>query len=365
MQIRYQRQVQLPGWGEAAQARLKSSSVLVVGAGGLGVPVLQYLAAAGVGHIGIADGDVVELSNIHRQPLYDPDDTGRNKATVAAEKLFLLNGEVQTTVYSYHLTATNAGDIIRHYDLIIDASDNFPTRYLLNDACVLLDKPWIYGAVSAMEGQLAVLNFHSGPTYRCLFPTPPEPGAVPDCETSGILGTIPGTIGMLMATEALKILAGLPVVMQGTLLHWQATEQRFDKWTFRRDAEYKKHVPATLDALRQTDYPAFCGIRDETSVSADDLVVQDRTYLFLDVRNTDELPEPWFDHLRWSLDEIRSGINQPELQGDVLVYCQTGSRTPEAIRLLKQRYPDIHFVSLQGGIKAWQLAEMNKRYGRT
>ena len=207
------------------------------------------------------------------------------------------------------------------------------------------------------------VEFHNGPTYRCLFPTPPEPGAVPDCGDQRHSGHYPRHhrhAGWLQAPEDPGTTSG----DAGTLLHWQATEQRFSSGPSRQDAEYKSMCwQPWMHCVRQT-YPAFCGIRMRPQFPP--MIWSYKTGpIFLDVRNTDELPEPWFDHLRWSLDEIRSGINQPELQGDVLVYCQTGSRTPEAIRLLKQRYPIYILFLCREASKAWQLAEMNKRYGRT
>lgn len=362
--LRYERQVTLPEWGAEGQEKMRTAKVLVVGAGGLGVPVIQYLAAAGVGHFGIVDGDVVDLSNIHRQPLYDADDCGRNKATVAAEKVFQLNSDVTTIVYTFQLQADNAADLMAPYDIIIDASDNFPTRYCINDAAVLLNKPVVYGAVSAMEGQLSVLNYQEGPTYRCLFPTPPPPGGAWDCATTGIMGTIPGTIGMLMATEALKIITGIGYPLRRQLLTWRASMQEFIKFEFDRNADYLNLVPENLEALSRMDYPAFCGVLSSTTIAPETWLSSPSDYsAVIDVREENELPPAMEGALRLPLSRLQQRPDLPVLDGRVLVYCQTGNRTPEAIRILQQQFPAVHFVTLEGGIKAWQLFEMNRKYG--
>ncbi len=363
---RYDRQIALPEWGNPGQEKVAAAKVLIVGAGGLGVPVLQYLAAAGVGHLGIIDEDVVDISNIHRQPLYDADDCGRNKATVAAEKIFQLNPEVQTTVFPFHLQAGNVANTISTYDIIVDASDNFPTRYCINDAAVLLNKPIVYGAVSAMEGQLSVLNYQEGPTYRCLFPTPPSPGSVPDCESTGIMGTIPGTIGMLMATEVLKMITGVGYPLRRQLLTWRAYMQNFFTFEFDRNANYRKLVPEDVEALSKMDYPAFCGIQTKDVVTPEIWHnTQSAFRACIDVREENEMPPSWENAIRLPLSSLQKKWDMPALNGQVLVYCQTGNRTQEAIRILQKKYPDVQFVTLHGGIKAWQLFEMNRMYGRT
>ncbi|PDH28412.1 MAG: thiamine biosynthesis protein ThiF, partial [Puniceicoccaceae bacterium MED-G30] len=205
--LRYQRHLSLPGFGPDAQSKLKQSGVLVIGAGGLGCPVLLYLAAAGVGRIGIIDGDTVDLSNLQRQVLYTADDIGRSKAAVAAEKLREQNPNVDCIAYEERLSVDNAMERITAYDLVIDGSDNFPTRYLVNDACVLAGKPLVHGAIQTFSGQVSVFNFQGGPTYRCLFPEPPNPEDAPSCAEVGVVGVLPGLVGLYQATEALKLLA--------------------------------------------------------------------------------------------------------------------------------------------------------------
>jgi molybdopterin/thiamine biosynthesis adenylyltransferase/rhodanese-related sulfurtransferase len=366
MQHRYDRQIALPEWGESGQERIHQSKVLIVGAGGLGVPVLQYLAGAGVGTIGISDGDSIDISNLHRQPLYDADDINRNKAQVAAEKIFLLNKQVSTIVYPFALKNANALAIIHEYNVIVDATDNFPARYMLNDACVLLNKPLVYGAVSSWEGQVAVFNWKGGATYRCLFPQPPLPGAIPDCNTNGILGTIPGTIGMLMATEVIKMMIGAGEILSGTLLHWQALQQQFHSFHVDRQKQEAHTMPGNAEQFVNWNYPTFCGIKQTEVMTPEHLdeVLSTNTYQLLDVREIDEKPAPISGAIRWPLSAISIQQNKPSLEKNIVVYCQTGNRSKEAIPLLEKYYPELHFFHLEGGIKAWQLFKMNQQYGR-
>ncbi len=262
---RYHRQMILPGVGPEGQARLKSARVAVVGAGGLGVPVLQYLAAAGVGRLGVVEMDRVEISNLHRQVLYTAEDLGRPKALVAQERLKALNPLVEVVAYPVRLTSENALEILKDYDLLIDASDNFPTRYLVNDAAVLLGKPLVYGAIYQFEGQVAV--FHAptregvlGPCYRCLFPKPPPPGQVPSCAEAGVFGVLPAVVGSLMAQEALKLLLGLGESLAGYLLLYDALTVSFRKLRVKRNPA----CPVCGDHPTQKeliDYEAFCGVK--------------------------------------------------------------------------------------------------------
>jgi adenylyltransferase/sulfurtransferase len=261
---RYHRQMILPGVGPEGQERLKRASVVVVGAGGLGVPVLQYLVAAGVGRVGIVEMDRVELSNLHRQVLYTTQDVGQPKALVAKERLSALNPLVEIEAYPVRLTSENALEILKGYDLVVDASDNFPTRYLVNDACVLLNKPLVFGAIYQFDGQVAVFHHPTaegemGPCYRCLFPKPPAPGSVPSCAEAGVFGVLPGTVGALMAAEALKVLLGLGRPLAGHLLLYEALEASFRKLQVRRNPA----CPVCGDQPTQReliDYEAFCGL---------------------------------------------------------------------------------------------------------
>ncbi|MCX7600608.1 MAG: molybdopterin-synthase adenylyltransferase MoeB [Meiothermus sp.] len=256
---RYARHIVLPGVGGAGQARLKQSSVLVVGAGGLGSPVLMYLAAAGVGRLGIVEMDVVSLSNLQRQVLFDTEALGQPKANVAKVRLNSLNPHVQVETHTLKLDSHNALSILGLYDLVIDCSDNLPTRYLINDACVLLDKPLVYGAIHQFEGQLSVFHYRDGPCYRCLYPQPPKPGTVTNCSEVGVFGVLPGVIGSLMAAEALKILLRQGETLSGKLLVYDGLQAHF------RSIQSPRRVdcPVCGDHPSVTtlqDYELFCGI---------------------------------------------------------------------------------------------------------
>ena len=256
---RYARHMILPEVGPEGQARLKAASVLVVGAGGLGSPLLMYLAAAGVGRIGIVEDDVVDLSNLQRQVLYTTPDVGRPKAEVAAERLARLNPHVTVEVHPQRLTSENALALFADYDLVVDASDNFPTRYLVSDAAVFADKPLVYGAIHRFEGQVAVFHHQGGPCYRCLFPKPPKPGSVPSCAQAGVFGVLPGVIGSLMATEVLKLLLGIGRPLSGRLLLYDGLEAEFRELKAERDP----NCPVCGDHPTQKgliDYEAFCNV---------------------------------------------------------------------------------------------------------
>ncbi len=256
---RYARHIVLPGVGGAGKARLRQSAVLVVGAGGLGAPALLYLAAAGVGRLGVVEMDRVELSNLQRQVLFDTSVLGQFKAEVARARLQSLNPHVQVEVYNHRLEAANALEILRPYDLVLDCSDNFPTRYLVNDACVLLGKPLVYGAIHQFEGQLSLFHYQGGPCYRCLYPTPPAPGSVPSCAEAGVFGVLPGVVGSLMATEALKVLLGLGETLSGRLLLYDGLLAQFRSLRFRRRSDCPvcgEHPSVTT----LQDYEEGCGI---------------------------------------------------------------------------------------------------------
>lgn len=216
--MRYNKQIALPEVGEAGQQKLAEAKVLVIGAGGLGCPALQYLVAAGIGTIGIVDGDVVNETNLHRQVLYTKSDVGKPKVKVAAERLYQLNPEVKINTYSEFLTAKNAMDIVANYELIVDATDNFAARYRINDICVKLDKPFVYGAIHRFEGQISVFNYKGGPTYRCLFPDKPAENQIPNCNETGVLGVLPGIVGTYQTTEVLKMILGVGEVLSGKLM---------------------------------------------------------------------------------------------------------------------------------------------------
>src|SRR5882724_10614767 len=262
---RYARHLILPEVGEAGQEKLKAGSVLVVGAGGLGSPVGLYLAAAGVGRIGIVDFDEVDASNLHRQVLYGTSDVGRPKLEAARARLHDLNSEIAIDTHSAALTSENALEILANYDVVVDGTDNFPTRYLVNDACVLLGKPNVYGSIFRFDGQASVFDARSGPCYRCLYPEPPPPHLVPSCAEGGVLGVLPGVIGTIQATEAIKLLAGIGETLLGHLLLFDALRMEFRKLKLR--AQHDKHAPVT----KLIDYDAFCNPTNVDEVTVAEL----------------------------------------------------------------------------------------------
>ena len=361
---RYQRQVLLKDFGITGQQKLFQSKVLVIGAGGLGCPILQYLAAAGVGTLGIVDHDVVELSNLHRQILYTVADKGKSKASCAAEKLRLFNPDITIVPYPVQLSNGNAAAIIGEYDMVIDGSDNFPTRYMVNDICVLLNKPLIYGALSAAEGQVAVFNVPDREgvkvNYRDLFPVAPQPGEVLNCSEAGVLGVLPGIIGTMQANEAIKLIAGIgePLINQ-MLIYDMYTCQSY-KIKLSSANSTAKSLPATLEAFQEMDYSWFCGIKaagdDVKEISAEELKAltsdgnYEESYTIIDVRERNEMPlAADFNYIRLPLSELKRDI--PLIARDkVILFCQSGIRSIIAAELLAAAYPAKEYYSLKGGI---------------
>ena len=343
MDGRYSRQEILPGFGEDAQRRLGEARVLVIGAGGLGSAVIPALAGAGVGTIGIIDDDVVELSNLHRQLIHGMADIGVSKARSAARSVAALNPEVRVIEIEERLVAENALPIFADYDLVIDGSDNFPTRYLADDAATLTVIPLVWGAVSQYGGQVALSWAERGPTYRDLFPTPPAPGSVLSCAEGGILPTVCGVIGALMATEALKILSGVGAPSVGRVTSFDALTGAFRELHFERDPEAEP-----VEALM--DYDAFCGLAP--AISPADLAARRDEFTLLDVR------EPWEvalaslpGALHVPMGELENAIDQLDRSKPVVVYCHLGIRSASARALLTSR----GFVAthLDGGLDAW------------
>jgi sulfur-carrier protein adenylyltransferase/sulfurtransferase len=367
---RYSRHLIMPEVGVEGQRRLKAARVLCVGAGGLGSPASLYLAAAGVGTLGLVDFDVVDLSNLQRQILYSTNDVGRRKLTAARERLAGLNPEVRIVTHEMPLKAANALDLFRDYDVIIDGADNFPTRYLVNDACVLLGKPNVYGSIFRFDGQASVFATATGPCYRCLYPEPPPPGLVPSCAEGGVLGVLPGLIGTIQATEAIKILIGAGQSLAGRLLLFDALAMTFRTMKITRDPECVVcGAHPTVTAL--IDYEQFCGITPavtaaaqaslppelETSVEtlADRLARRDPVWI-LDVREPREfeicrIPGSTLiplGELPKRLAEVPSGTGAP----DIVVHCKSGVRSAKAVRLLHEQ-GFTRATNLRGGILAW------------
>ncbi len=362
---RYARHLLIPEVGLLGQRRLKAARVLVVGAGGLGSPALLYLAAAGVGTIGVVDDDVVEASNLQRQVVHGVGDVGRAKTASAADTLAGVNPLVTVVRHDVRLHSGNALELIGGYDLVLDGSDNFATRYLLNDACVLLGKPHVWGSIYRFDGQVSVWWAEHGPCYRCVFPEPPPPGMVPSCAEGGVLGVLCAAIGSVQTTETLKLLTGVGDPLVGRLMVHDALRQSWDTLTVRKDPDCAV-CGSSPTVTRLVDYEVFCGVGPGAApavptVSARELADAlagtrpDRPLTLVDVRGPDEraiasIPGA----VAVPLDELRSGAGVARVPFDhaVVVHCKSGARSAEAVRiLLDAGHPDAR--SLDGGVLAW------------
>lgn len=348
---RYIRQVQVPGFSTGGQQKLKQAKVLVVGAGGLGVPVLQYLAGMGIGTIGIMDGDTISLDNLHRQVLYSEDEVSRPKAEVAASKLSKLNSEIEIKAITDFLSRDNALELIAEYDLVIDTSDNFGTRYLINDACVILNKPFIYGAIHGFEGQVSVFNYQGGPTYRCLFPNPPKANEIPDCNEAGVLGIVPGLIGMQQALQAVKLLTGMGEVLSGQMLILD----------LKTDEQYKiklKANPANkeMKTLQDTYDVPFCA-SSGGPIEVEELFkwyADERPFYLIDVREKKEFE---LEHLQFAhsypLSTLSERLNTLPDHVPLVTICEIGGRSASAAKLIQSTFPDRSVFNVIGGMEAW------------
>ena len=362
----YQRHLILDGFGISAQQTLKSSSVLVVGAGGLGCPALQYLVSAGVGRVGIIDDDVVEMSNLQRQTLYFADDLGKSKAETAAKKLAQHNPNVVIEPHCQRLKQQNITKIFDMYDVVVDGSDNFETRYLVNDACVILNKPLVFGAIFKFSGQLSVFNFKNGPTYRCLFPNPPSAEALPPCEEAGVLGVLPGIIGSMQALEAIKIITGIGEVMSGRVLLFDALGQKFNELKL---SPVKKNQE--IEVIEEMDPLTFCNHSEHSEVPE---IIELSPRDFLEMYNSNphinviDVRESWerdIEHIQPSLhiplgdffDSTVADALPDELSENIVIYCKAGVRSFDACRVLMELgYKKIY--NLEGGMLRWNSESM-------
>jgi len=361
---RYSRHLIMPEVGMDGQKRLKAAKILLIGAGGLGSPLGLYLAAAGVGRIGIVDFDVVDFSNLQRQVLHGTPDVGRPKLHSARDRIQAINPEVHIDLYETKLTSANAIGITEPYDIIIDGTDNFPTRYLVNDACVLLDRPNVYGSIFRFDGQASVFHPPAGPCYRCLYPEPPPPGEVPSCAEGGVLGILPGLIGCIQATEAVKLVLGKGNTLVGRLLQYDALQMTFQEFRIRRNPK----CPLCGDRPTITkliDYDQFCGVRGQEppvaapakgEIGVEELQarLQRGDALFiLDVRNPEE-----FQICRIPgttlipLPELPQRFQELDKSREMVVHCKSGMRSAKAIQFLRQQGFD-NLQNLKGGILAW------------
>jgi adenylyltransferase/sulfurtransferase len=361
---RYARHLTLPEFGEAGQEKLLRSSVLLIGAGGLGSPLAVYLAAAGVGRIGIMDFDVVDVSNLQRQIIHRTQDIGTSKAKSAKRAINDLNPGVQVDIYEEGITSANALEIVARYDVVIDGTDNFPTRYLVNDACVILGKTNIYGSIYRFEGQATVFDAKRGPCYRCLVPEPPPPGEVPSCSEGGVLGVLPGTIAMIQATEAIKVLTGMGEPLIGRLVLFDALNMRFRQVKIQKD-ESCPVCGKNPTITKLIDYHQFCGMGRGEAPTTEQLEISVAEYaemrergeehLLLDVREPFELSICQLDGtVNIPLGQLPARLNEiAEWKGKpVIAICKTGRRSMKALETLK-KHGFGTVLNLKGGIIAW------------
>ncbi len=360
---RYSRHRALPGFEEFHQLRLRNSSVLVVGAGGLGSPVLLYMASSGFGKIGIVDNDVVDASNLQRQVIHSESDLGRKKTESAADSLHLLNGSCRVNVHSTRLSSANAMTIVGEYDIVVDGSDNLPTRYLVNDVCVRLSKPLVYGSVFRFEGQVSVFNYENGPCYRCLFPSPPPPELVPTCETAGVLGVVPGIVGLYQANEAIKIATGLGTSLSGKLEMFDFQSNDHNSFSVTRNPKCPTCGDEATD-MPLMDFEAFCaGSARVPLLSAQELqsmmLADDQTIVMLDVRDQEERRAGHIGGLHIPIQELRQRLSELPANSDgevIVVYCRSGQRSATGARLINEFAQNRPVFSLDGGLVAWKAS---------
>jgi molybdopterin/thiamine biosynthesis adenylyltransferase/rhodanese-related sulfurtransferase len=363
--LRYSRHLLIPEVGLEGQRKLKAASVLVIGTGGLGSPVALYLAAAGVGHIGLVDYDVVDFSNLQRQVIHGTSGLGELKVESARKRMLDINPDIQVDVYNEAFTSENAMRIAQDYDILIDGTDNFPTRYLVNDLCVLTGKANVYGSIFRFDGQVSVFDARYGPCYRCLFPEPPPPGLVPSCAEGGVLGVLPGTIGTLQATEALKLILGIGDPLIGRLMLYNALDMSFDFVNLRKNPNCKV-CGANPEVTGLIDYEAFCGVpghdHDEGAVGGgwdiEPLELQKRMaqgnhLRLVDVREPHELE---ISHIEGAklipLGQLAGRLPELDSAEDIVLFCKSGTRSARALELLLSAgFRKVK--NLKGGINAW------------
>ncbi|MEJ2597696.1 MAG: molybdopterin-synthase adenylyltransferase MoeB [Anaerolineales bacterium] len=366
--LRYSRHLLIPEVGLEGQRKLKAASVLVIGTGGLGSPVALYLAAAGVGHIGLVDYDVVDFSNLQRQVIHGTSSLDELKVESARKRMLDINPDIQVDVYNEPFTSENAMQIAQDYEVLIDGTDNFPTRYLVNDLCVLTGKANVYGSIFRFDGQVSVFDARYGPCYRCLFPEPPPPGLVPSCAEGGVLGVLPGTIGTLQATEALKIILGIGDPLIGKLMLYNALDMSFDFVKLRKNPNCKV-CGSNPEVTELIDYEAFCGVpghdHDEGSVGGgwdiEPVELQERMQArgdgnhlrLVDVREPHELE---ISHIEGAklipLGQLASRLPELDSAEDIVLFCKSGTRSARALELLLSAgFRKVK--NLKGGINAW------------
>jgi adenylyltransferase/sulfurtransferase len=348
-QQRYSKQIVLPEIGRAGQERLRSAKVLVIGAGGLGCPILQYLTAAGVGTIGIADGDKVEISNLQRQVLFTEQEVGQSKAEVAMRKLSALNPHVNFRTYPVFVDSSNVLDLLRDYDIIVDGSDNFATRYIVNDACVMMDKVMVSGAIYKFEGQVSVFNYKGGPTYRCIFPEPPGAGESPNCADIGVVAPLPGIIGTIQANEVIKVITGVGEVLSGKLLVMDTLTMQSHTFSFKLNEANRRIT--TLQDMPQHCEPAIRMIAYEELQQ----MVKGGDVQLVDVREVEEHAIGNIGGINIPLSQFASNLHFLDPEDTIILYCASGVRSGHSAKLLEQLgYKKIY--NLKGGISHLSLS---------
>ncbi len=360
---RYLRQITLKEFGLTGQKKLLQSSVLVIGAGGLGCPALLYLTAAGIGKIGVADFDLIELSNLPRQIIYTVHDIGKPKAEIAVNRLTSMNPDTKFNIYNNRIQNYNALDTLRKYDIVIDATDNFSSRYLINDACALLDKPLIYGAVFKMEGQAGVFNLkdpvtHLKTNYRDLFPSPVDAASSVSCDEAGVIGLVPGIIGMFQAMEAIKIISGMDTPLYNSIISYNASTNSINKFIVHPNKNPLSSIPKNESEFLSFDYELFCGasVNSEniTINEFDDLRSNDKIRI-IDVREINEYPPvDEFDHINIPLSLFDNFDWKFPDNTSVVLFCQTGKRSLIAAKKLYSKFPNLKVYNLSGGIEKWK-----------
>ena len=361
--LRYSRHLIMPEVGMDGQLKLKQAKVLLIGTGGLGAPLGLYLAAAGVGRLGLVDFDVVDFTNLQRQVMFGTSDVGRPKIAAARERLADLNPEIEIVPHESKLSSENALDLFRGYDVIVDGTDNFPTRYLVNDACVLLGKPNVYGSIFRFEGQATVFGYPGGPCYRCLYPEPPPPGLVPSCAEGGVLGVLPGIVGAIQAAETIKLILGHGDLLVGRLLLFDALGMKF------RELKLRKNLACPLCGEHRTitkliDYYEFCGVRGEEAPAAQAQVPEitprelkarlDRgdDLFILDVREPHECQICNLKGHLIPLGELPRRVHELDSSREIIAHCRSGKRSADAVEFLRKAgFRKI--LNLKGGILAW------------
>jgi adenylyltransferase/sulfurtransferase len=359
---RYSRHLIMPEVALEGQKKLKKASVLIVGMGGLGSPLSMYLAAAGVGRLGIVDFDVVDYTNLQRQVIYSTDNVGQSKLESARNRLKGINPHIRIETHETRLTSENAIELFKNYDIIIDGTDNFPTRYLVNDACVLLGKPNVYGSIFRFEGQVSIFYAKEGPCYRCLYPEPPPPGLVPSCAEGGVLGILPGTIGLLQATEAVKLILGMGEPLIGRLLLYNALEAKYREFKLKKDPD----CPIcgdnpTIHSL--IDYEDFCGIGKDivdlepkyeiSAIELNQKIHNNGDTFILDVREPHEFEMCRIPNSKLiPLNNLATRINELDRSWDIVLYCRSGVRSAKALKFLREAgFKNVK--NLVGGILEW------------